>query len=79
MTRNQNLYVAFVIAILAATLMLIAYVATVHAAPARPPRDTTEQRTVAPRPSPPTCEWNRYTTPRNCNPERRPHDRSVPR
>lgn len=79
MTRRQNLYVAFVIAILAATLMLIAYVATVHAAPVRPPRDTTEQRTVAPRPSPPTCIMSRYTQPGNCNPERRPHDRSVPR
>lgn len=65
----------------AATLLLAISIGTVsaQAAPQRPPRNPQPQEErVAPRPAP-RCEWNRYNTPRNCNPERRPHDRSVPR
>lgn len=92
MTRNQNLAVAFLLIILVATIMLTAYVATVHAAPAatnfRPPRATATAQDANDDDAPsrprivPTgrpCEMNRWTTPRNCNPDRRPADRRVPR
>ena len=75
----QMAAVAFMLAVLLATLWLVVTRLDAAAAPIRPPRtpQTQEQR-LAPRPSPPACIMSRYPQPGNCNPERRPHDRSVP-
>ena len=89
--RAQRLAVAFLVAVLVATVALLFVTAhrVAHAegvsapaaAPLRPPRSTTgtggqnaEERATPSRPTTtaPACEWNRYNTPRNCSPDRRP-------
>ena len=76
----QMLAVAFMLAILLATLWLVVTRLDAAAAPIRPPRNPQQQeQRLAPRPAPPACIMSRYSQPGNCNPERRPHDRSVPR
>lgn len=71
------------------TLMLGTCAGRVEAQTFRPPRTTTptvqpsstpgsDSPTVAPRPTRP-CERNRYYSPRNCDPDWRPHDRRNPR
>ena len=85
MTRRQleRLAVVFMLAILLATVALVAVnlrrlaqaaeLPAPVAAPDRPPRDGAgREEGATTRPTAPACEWNRYDTPRNCNPERRP-------
>lgn len=88
--RAQRLAVAFLVAVLVATVALlfvnahrVAHAEAVSApaaVPQRPPRSGTgtggqnEERSTPSRPTTtaPACEWNRYNTPRNCSPDRRP-------
>ncbi|MCB0071881.1 MAG: hypothetical protein KDE20_10505 [Caldilineaceae bacterium] len=68
------------VAVLLALLYLSVTRLDAAAAPIRPPRTPQQQeQRLAPRPAPPACIMSRYAQPGNCNPERRPHDRSVPR
>ena len=75
----QMAAVAFMLAILLATLWLVVTRLDAAAAPIRPPRNPQAQEQRSARPTPPACIMSRYHQPGNCSPERRPHDRSVPR
>lgn len=80
MSRTQKLAVAFMISILIATILLTAHVATLHAAPFRPPRTTPSgQRSTPTATATPaadsrslSCDMRRRYSATSCDPNQRP-------
>lgn len=72
MTARQRLAVAYMLAILASTLLILGLMlARVDAAP-RLPRDRTPVATSTSTPTRTTCVMSRYPQADNCHPDRRP-------